>query len=134
MIAYVQSGFQAPAGPAPAVATGPVAGTELPLMSNYTIFIVFAIAAGAIALVLGPRVIATSDRRQLTWVDASLKSGVIVVGMIAGTTIVPSKVLEMQTVQDLPRVAQDLIAVAIWLGALGAGLWALWYAHRERRI
>jgi hypothetical protein len=43
-------------------------------------------------------------------------------------------VLEIETVQQLPRIAQDLIAVAVWLGALGAGLWALWYAHRERRI
>lgn len=134
VVAYIQSGFQAPAGPAPEVATGPVAGTELPLMSNYTIILGFAIAAGAIALVLGPRVIAAGDRRTLTWADAGLKSGVIVVGMILGTTIIPSKVLEMQTVQELPRVAQDLIAVGLWLGALGAGLWALWYAHRERRI
>lgn len=134
VIAYVQSGFQAPAGPAPEVATGPVAGTELPLLSNYTIVFAFAIAAAAIALVLGPRVIAAGDRRTLTWVDAGLKSAVIVVGMIVGTTIIPSKVLEIQTVQELPRIAQDLIAVGLWLGALGAGLWALWYAHRERRI
>jgi hypothetical protein len=59
---------------------------------------------------------------------------VIVVGLIVGTTIIPSRVLEIDTVQQLPRIAQDIIAVGVWLGALGAGLWALWYAHRERRI
>jgi mono/diheme cytochrome c family protein len=134
VIAYIQSGFAAPAGPAPEVSTGPVAGTELPLLSNYTIIFAFAIAAGAVGLVLGPRVIAANDRTQVTWLDAWLKSAVIVVAMILGTTIVPSRVLEIETVQKLPRAAQDLIAVGLWGGALLAGLWALWYAHRERRI
>jgi mono/diheme cytochrome c family protein len=134
VIAYIQSGFAAPAGPAVATDTGPVAGTELPLLADYGIFVAFAIAIGAAGLVLGPRIIAANDRRQITWVDASMKSGVIVVALIVGTTVVPSKVLELETVQALPRVAQDLIAVGIWLTALCGGLWALWYAHRERRI
>ncbi len=134
VIAYIQSGFAAPSGPAPTIDTGPVAGTELPLLADYTILVAFLIAAGAGVLVLGPRVIAAGDRRELTWFDAGLKSSVIVVGMIVGTTIIPSRVLEIETVQQLPRIAQDLIAVSVWLGALGAGLWALWYAHRERRI
>ena len=133
VIAYIQSGFQAPAGEV-AVDTGPVAGTDLPVMADYTMIVAFLIALGAIGLVLGPRVIAAHDRRELTWFDAGLKSAVIVVAMILGTTYVPSKVLELETVAELPRLAQDVIAVGIWLGALGAGLWALWYAHRERRI
>ncbi len=134
VIAYIQSGFAAPSGPAPTVDTGPVAGTQLPLLADYTILVAFLIAAGVGVLVLGPRVVAAHDRREITWFDAGLKSAVIVVGMIVGTTIIPSRVLEIETVQQLPRIAQDLIAVAVWLGALGAGLWALWYAHRERRI
>lgn len=133
VIAYIQSGFAAPAGEV-AVDTGPVAGTDLPILADYSIVLAFAIALGALALVLGPRVIAAHDRRELTWVDAGMKSAVIVVAMILGTTIVPSRVLEMETVSSLPRIAQDVIAVGIWLGALAAGLWALWYAHRERRI
>jgi mono/diheme cytochrome c family protein len=134
VIAYVQSGFATPAGPVIEADAGPVAGTELPLLANYGIYVAFLITIAAIGLVLGPRIIAANDRRQLTWVDASMKSGVIVVGLIVGTTIVPSKVLELESVQALPRVAQDLIAVGIWLTALCGGLWALWYAHRERRI
>jgi mono/diheme cytochrome c family protein len=134
VIAYMQSGFAAPSGPAPTVDTGPVAGTQLPLLANYTIVVAFLIAAGAIALVLGPRVIAAGDRREMTWFDAGLKSSVIVIGMVLGTTIIPSRVLEIGTVQQLPQTAQDVIVVGIWTGALVAGLWALWYAHRERRI
>lgn len=134
VIAYVQSGFATPAGPVIEADTGPVAGTELPLLANYAMVVAFAIALAAAGLVLGPRIVAANDRRQLTWVDASMKSAVIVVGLIVGTTIIPSRVLELESVQSLPRTAQDLIAVGIWLGALGGGLWALWYAHRERRI
>jgi mono/diheme cytochrome c family protein len=134
VIAYIQSGFSAPAGPAAEVATGPAAGTELPLLANYAWIVAFLIAIGAAALVLGPRVVAAHDRREIGWVDAWLKTGVIVVGLILATTIVPSRVLEMETVQELPRAAQDLIAVGIWSGAIAASMWALWYAHRERRV
>jgi mono/diheme cytochrome c family protein len=135
VIAYIQSGVQAPAGGGEvAVDTGPVAGTDLPIMADYTIFVAFAIAIGAIALVLGPRLVSAHDRREMPWLDAGLKSAVIVVAMILGTVYVPSKVLELETVAELPRIAQDIIAVGIWMTALGAGLWALWYAHRERRI
>jgi mono/diheme cytochrome c family protein len=135
VIAYIQSGFQAPAGGGEvAVDTGPVAGTDLPIMADYTMLLAFAIALGAVALVLGPRLISAHDRREMTWIDAGLKSGVIVVAMIFGTVWVPSKVLELETVAALPRIAQDVIAVGIWFTALAAGLWALWYAHRERRI
>jgi mono/diheme cytochrome c family protein len=134
VIAYVQSGFAAPAGAAPAVEAGPVAGTDLPPLSTWAIGAAVLIAVGAGLLVLGPRIVGAHDRRTMPWLDAWLKTGVIVVGMIVATTIVPARVLEIQAVRDLSRNAQDLIAVGLWLGGLGAGLWALWYAHRERRI
>jgi mono/diheme cytochrome c family protein/uncharacterized Tic20 family protein len=133
VIAYIQSGFQAPASPAPA-AGGPVAGTELPGFANLTILAAFAGALGVFALILGPRVIGVSDRRTMPWLDAWLKTSVIVVGFIVFTVLVPAKVLETETVADLPRPAQDIIASGLWLGGLAAGLLALWYAHRERRI
>lgn len=134
VIAYIQSGFAAPSGPVAEVSTGPAAGTELPLLANYAWIAAFLVAAGFAALVLGPRVVAAHDRRELTWVDAWMKTAVIVVGAVLVTTIVPAKVLELDTVQDLPRAGQDLIAVALWAGGIGATLLALWYAHRERRI
>ena len=133
VIAYIQAGFVAPAGEV-AESTGPVAGTELPILANYAWIVGALIAVGAVALVLGPRVIAANDRRQLTWTDAWMKTAVIVVGLIVATTIVPAQVLELDTVQDLPRAAQDLIAVGIWVVALATSLLALWYAHREDRI
>ena len=89
---------------------------------------------GAGALILGPRIVAVHDRRRLGWVDAWMKTAVIVVGLIVGTTIVPATVLELDTVQDLPRAGQDIIAVGLWAAALVVALWALWYAHKEKRI
>lgn len=134
VIAYIQSGFSAPSTPAADISTGPVAGTELPILANYAWIVAFLIALGAAALVLGPRVIGANDRRTIPWLDAWMKTAVIVVGSIVATTIVPAKVLELDTVQELPREAQDLIAVSLWAGAIGASIWALWYAHRERRV
>lgn len=134
VIAYIQSGFAAPAGPAPEVDTGPVAGTDLPALADYAYIVAFLIAIGLGVLVLGPRVIAVIDRRTVPWFDAWLKTGVIVVGLVVSTTWLPARVLEISTVQDLPRVAQDLIAVGIWTLALVASATALWYTHRERRI
>jgi mono/diheme cytochrome c family protein len=134
VIAYIQSGFAAPAGPVAEVTTGPAAGTELPLLANYAWIAAFAIAIGLGALVLGPRVVAAHDRREIPWVDAWMKTAVIAVGAILATTIVPAKVLELETVQELPRAAQDLIAVSLWSAGVVGTILALWYAHRERRV
>lgn len=134
VIAYIQSGFAAPAGEVAELPTGPVAGTELPLLANYAWFAGALIALGAVALVLGPRLVAAHDRRTLPWPDAWLKTSVIVVGIIVATVIVPARVIELDTVQDLPKALQDLIVVGIWTVALVASLAALWYAHREDRI
>ncbi len=134
VIAYVQSGFTSPAGPVAETTTGPAAGTELPILANYAWIVAFLIAIGLAAFALGPRVIAAHDRREITWVDAWMKTAVIVVGAVFVTTIVPAKVLEFDSVQELPRAAQDLIALGLWSGGVAATLLALWYAHRERRI
>jgi mono/diheme cytochrome c family protein len=134
VIVYIQSGFAAPAAPAAEISTGPVAGTELPILANYAWIVGLLLAVGVAALVLGPRVIAAHDRRELTWVDAWMKTAVIVVALVVSTTWLPARVLEIGTVQDLPKAAQDLIAVSIWIVALVASAWGLWYAHRDSRI
>ncbi len=134
VIVYIQSGFAAPAGGAAEVATGPTAGTELPILANYAWIVGLLLAVGAAALVLGPRIVAAHDRREVTWVDAWMKTAVIVVALIFATTWLPARVLEIGTVQDLPKAAQDLIAVSIWIVALVTSAWGLWYAHRENRI
>ena len=134
VIAYIQSGFATPAGPIPEVATGPVAGTELPPLADFGITVAFLIALGGGLLVLGPRIVAVGPDHQFSWVDAWLKTAVIVIGSIVVTTIVPARALELEPVQDLPRTMQDLIAVGLWTGGICATLWALWYAHREQRV
>lgn len=134
VVFYVQSGFAAPSTPAVEVDTGPVAGTELPLLADYAWIAALLIAAGGAALVLGPRVIAANDRREITWLDAWMKTAVIVVGLIVVTTIIPAQVLELDTIQDLPRAGQDIIVMGIWSAAIVVSIGVLWYAHREKRI
>lgn len=134
VITYIQSGFAAPAAPAPEVDTGPVAGTDLPSSTDWTYWGAMAITLGLFAFVFGPRVIGKIDRRNVSWLDALLKTAVIVVGLIVSIVILPAKVIELGFVQDMSRNARDLLTVGVWSGALAVSLFVLWYAHRERRI
>jgi mono/diheme cytochrome c family protein len=134
IIAYIQSGFAVPEGPVPEAGTGSTAGTELPLAANWTYLLAFAAALAVGGIVLAPRLTSAHDGRSMPWLDAWLKTAVIVVGMIVATTIVPAWVIETDAVRELPRLGQDLITAALWALGLGGGLLALWYAHREKRI
>ncbi len=136
MIAYMQAGFVVPGGTpgVPTGPTGPVAGTELPALANIAIGGAFLLAGAAVAVVLGPRFAGRVDRLSLPWLDAWMKTAIIVVFFIVFTVYVPSRVLQAEAVARLDRIFQDLIGSGLWLLGLGVGLWALWYAHRDRRI
>jgi vacuolar-type H+-ATPase subunit I/STV1 len=114
--------------------SGPVVGAELAALSGWVSLAAIVIVVGVFAVLLGPRVIAVRDRREISWLDAVAKSAVIVVGLIVLVVIVPAKALEIGTVQNMSHAAQDLIAVGLWSGGLAVGLVALWWAHRGRRI
>lgn len=134
IVFYIQSGFQAPSGPVASVGDGAVAGTELPGLTNFTMVAAFLIVGAGFALVLGPRIIGANDRLAMNWLDAWMKTAVILVGMVAFTMYVPNWAIQTDTVAGLDRLAQDIIGTSLWLGGLGAAIWALWYAHREDRI
>jgi len=134
VIAYIQNGFVAPAETGDSVATGPVAGTELPALANMGSIVAFLLAASVIALVLAPRITGQNDRLDMPWLDAWLKTAVIVFATILLTVYVPDWVIRTDAVSDLNRFAQELITVSLWLGGLAFLAWALWYAHRDSRI
>ena len=124
------SAFAAPAAPAPEESAD--SGSSSFVGLAILIVIVLLLVVGAV--VFGKRIIAVHDRRTLPWLDGWLKSGVIVVGMILVTTIVPARVIESGAVRDLSREVQDLITLGVWSVGLFGGLWVLWWAHRESRI
>ena len=136
VVAYMQAGFVVPGGgPAvPTGSTGPVAGTELPGLANLAIAGAFLLAGAAVAVVLGPRFAGRIDRLTVPWFDAWMKTAIIVAFFIIFTVFIPSMVLQTQTVAGLDRIFQDIIGTGLWVLGLGIGLWALWYAHRDRRI
>lgn len=136
VIAYIQSGFVTPVTentPAPQD-SGPVAGTQLPGLTNMTMYAAFAIAIAGVALAMAPRVIDANDRLDFPWLDAWLRTALIVVAVIFFVVYIPSWALQTEPVGKLGNFGQQFIGVALWTGGLGVVLGALWYAHKEDRI
>lgn len=135
VIAYMQNDFEAPSDENAAdLPTGPVAGTELPALTDATAIVAYLLAAAVAAMVLAPRLTSQHDRLDMPWLDAWLKTAVIVLGVIFFTMFVPDWALKTSAVAKLSRPAQDFIGVSLWSGGLALVLGALWYAHRESRI
>ncbi len=136
VIAYIQSGFVTPITentPAPGD-TGPVAGTELPGLTNMTMYAAFAIAIAGGAIALAPRVVDANDRLDFPWLDAWLRTALIVVAVVFFVVYIPSWALQTETVGKLGDFGQQLIGVSLWMVGLCVVLGALWYAHKEDRI
>lgn len=133
VIAFVQNDFIAPVAVAtPAV--GPAAGTELPALANMTYLLAFVIVAGLILLVLAPRILSENDRLHVPWLDALLKTAVIVSGVILLTVVIPDWAIRHDEVTKLSRFAQDLVGVSFWGFGMVVVTWSLWYAHRRSRV
>ncbi|MEZ5245112.1 MAG: cytochrome c [Acidimicrobiales bacterium] len=134
VIAYVQGGFLAPAAPTAAAETGGSTGSGLPDGANLAMQISFLIAGAVGLFVLLPRITSAHDGLEMPWLDASLKTAIIVVGFIAFTVFVPNWALQTDTVNKLDRPVQEFVGTSLWLGGLLVTLGAVWYAHREKRI
>lgn len=134
VIAFIQAGFQAPVDAAAVGATGPTAGSELPGLAEASALIAYLLAFLVVLLVLSPRIIGANDRLHMPWLDAWLKTAVIVVGVIFLTVVLPDWALKTSTVSGWSRFAQDAVGVGVWSAGLGIVLWVLWYAHRESRV
>ena len=135
IVAYIQAGFVVPAGEGAETGTTlPLVTGSLPDLSGMAIFAAFALAAGAIAFVMAPRIVGAHDRLTMPWLDAWLRVAIIAVFFVVVLAFVPSMILETETVARLPRAVQETITLGLWSGGLAAGLWGLWYAHRDGRI
>lgn len=136
LVAYIQAGFRISTGGdgGGMAADLPLAGTSLPPLAEMGMVAAFLLAAAIGAYVLSPRVVARIDRVTVPWLDAWIRTGIIVVYFVIATVVVPSAALQTEAVGRLPRAAQDVIGSALWLGGLAVGLIALWAAHRDRRI
>lgn len=138
VVAYLQAGLTAPsaapgASPAAKNRAAPITGA-LPRSSTMGMALAFLIAAGMGAYVLAPRIVGRNDHRNLPWLDAWLKTAVVVGYFVVATVIVPARLTESAIVKEMSRVGQDIIVSLVWLFALAFGLVALWIAQREDRI
>ncbi|HEY5684561.1 MAG TPA: cytochrome c [Acidimicrobiia bacterium] len=134
LVAYIQGGFQLPAGDGDTGSGLPVATGALPALSQMAIIVAFAIAVAAVGFVLAPHIVGPVDRLTMPWLDAWLRAGIIVVFFVGATVIIPSMIMQTETVTRLARPVQDVIGSGLWTGGLVGGLLALWYTQREQRI
>ncbi|MFV0260204.1 MAG: c-type cytochrome [Acidimicrobiales bacterium] len=132
--AYVASGFAAPAAEADAAPTGPVAGTELPAAASLTSILAYLLAAAVAALVLYPRLVASNDRLSMPWLDAALKTAVIVLAVALLIMFVPNWVLKTGPVEGLSRFGQDLVGTAVWGAGILVILGGLWMAEKRSQV
>ena len=94
----------------------------------------FAARAAVAALVLAPRLLRQNSRLAVPWLDAWLKTAVIVLAVAMLTIVIPDWALKQGAVSKLSRFAQDLIGTGLWSIGVAVILGGLWYAHRESRI
>lgn len=132
--AYVASGFSAPAATADAAPTGPVAGTELPAFASLTSVLAYLLAAAVAGLVLYPRLVARNDRLSMPWLDASLKTAVIVLAVALLIMVVPDWVLKTNAVGGLSRFGQDLVGTAVWGAGVLIIIGGLWVAEKRSQV
>jgi mono/diheme cytochrome c family protein len=135
VVFYIQSGFQAPSGPAAIIApTGPVAGSELPGLADLGWIAAYLIAALVALLVVSPRLVSQNDRLETPWFDVWLKTGTIFIAVALAIAFIPNWVLQNSAVTGLARPVQDVIGVSVWGIGLALCLGGLWYAHKDSRI
>jgi mono/diheme cytochrome c family protein len=128
--AFVAANLALPGG---AEATAPGAAT-LPGPPGVSVALVglgFGLALVVAAIVLAPLVLARTDRLHLSWVEASLKTVVIVGYFVVAVVLVPARVMELGPMQDLTADVQYVIGSAVWGGGLLVGLAGLWWAFRR---
>lgn len=131
VIAFIQNDFVAPA----ISATSPLdpdAGTS-PSAFAITTY-VLAIALVVTLIVFAPRVLSENDRLNVPWLDAWLKTAVIVSSAILLTVVIPDWAVKHSAVTKLSRFSQDLIGVSLWLFGMVIVAWSLWFAHRRSRV
>jgi len=86
------------------------------------------------AILFGRRIIGANDRLDTSWVDAWLKTAVIVLAVALFTIYLPDLALKAAPVTRLSRFSQDLVGVGVWsIGFVGL-VAVLWYAHKESRV
>ena len=132
VVAYIQSGFASPAGPAPDVVVDTSDGSRSALTIGMYVALALAVVLGA--TVFRSRIVAVNDPREIPWSDAWMKTAVIVVGLILATTMIPVWAWESDVFQDLTSTTRDLITIGIWTVGLGGSLYVLWLLHRKNRI
>jgi len=147
LVLYVQEGLGAPTPTTPSQpTTAPPSSDGLPLAAVLAAVAGFGVAGVGLAAVVGPVAIARRSDGRFTTFQVWLKALAIFAYFVLATVFLPSLIVESSLLARPPAVYEDLfsgefwgvvrdvIGTAVWLGALGLGLWALRRAQREDMI
>jgi mono/diheme cytochrome c family protein len=91
----------------------------------------FLVAGVVGAIVVGPLVLGRNDQLELSWVDAGLKSVIVIGYFIVAGLIIPGRLMELEQVTELDRELQYVLGATVWGGGMLIGLVALWWAGRK---
>lgn len=128
--AYIAADLTLPEG---VVVTVPeVPSMPGPPTASVALIVAGFLLAGAVgAVVVGPLVLGRNDQLELSWVDAGLKSAIIVGYFVVAAVIVPGRFMELDQITSLDRDAQYLLGAGVWGGGFLIGLVALWWTGRK---
>jgi mono/diheme cytochrome c family protein len=134
VIAYLQAGLTVPGAPVEPAPSAGTAARDLPFAATAAFWLGFLLAGLLALLVVGGRIVATTDRLHLSWLDAWMKTAVIVAYLVVATVVIPSELVQSSLFLQMPGPARDTLASLVWLFGLVLGMVGLWILQREDRI
>jgi hypothetical protein len=134
VVLYLQSGFASPTIIVPETPIGSDSDGTFPGWVSPVVRVGLLIIVAVGLMVFAPRIVGANDRLDTRWLDAWLKTAVIVAGFVVFVVLVPSWAMQTKTVSGLSRITQDLVGVGLWGAGLFGGLVALWFAQRQERV
>ncbi len=126
VIDYIQTGFDG--SPQSSAAPGPAGEDGFPWTTVFLFGVIVAMVTG-VALIANPAPPAPATR-SYTWGTAI----VIVLYFVISTVWLPSQLLDDPAMADWPEAVRGLMASAVWMVALGAGMIGLRWAQKSGRL
>ncbi len=131
VIAYLQYGLNGTSTTTTVAASGGTAGGGG--STGWILYgVAFALIAGALVLLFPSLRLRRETGEEFGSLDVWAKTSVIVLFFVVFTVMVPSMIIKAEFLSSLPRLARDLLGTGAWVLFLGAGMYLLRRAQKNR--